>query len=57
MIDDTEPDWIDLNDYIVIKHPSLYSATKYLSSMTEQRRLWLIQWRDDGSPEIPDVIT
>jgi hypothetical protein len=47
-----EPDWIELNDWILMKFPIIYDATKYLSNMSAQRNLWLKIWLENNSPVI-----
>ncbi|WP_187628705.1 hypothetical protein [Paraburkholderia sp. UCT31] len=43
-LDVAEPDWIDLNDWVLLNHPEVHRATRYISGMTIQMSAWLELW-------------
>lgn len=54
MNEDWEPDWIDLNDWLVLTKPEFHKATRYISDMSLQYRIWITEWRKSGSPDIEE---
>lgn len=54
-LEDNEPDILDLTDWLVLNKPDIWEAIKYLSSVTAQRKIGLIAWREAGKPDISEL--
>ena len=54
-MNEAELDIIDLNDWILLNHPDVYQATKYIGDTTILMRIWTIIWREDVCPEIREL--
>lgn len=47
-----EPDLFDLNDWVLLNHSALYKATRYLSSTSDQYKIWYDLWCRLGKPDL-----
>lgn len=44
------PDYFDLNDWILLNHPEVHRATRYISNVSTQMEAWMKIWKMNGSP-------